>query len=110
LSSPVASSVIGGIKIISIAVATIFDIRRRHSQAASAGVGASQPMLDDGTVVQSSSGSPPTMKVYVCVFMSHAAEITCLQAPFSSRNEERDRARTRENVEAPGEVARAGAG
>ena len=61
--------------IISIAVATIFYLRRRHSQAASAGVGASQPMPDNGTVVQSSSGSPPTMKVYIRVFMS-AAEIT----------------------------------
>ena len=83
MSSTVASSVIGGKAITSISVATISCLRRRHSQAASAGVGASQQMSDDGTVVQSSFGSPPTIKVYVRVFMSHAAEITCLHVPFS---------------------------
>jgi hypothetical protein len=33
-------------------------------------------LLNDGTVARSSSGSPLTMKFYVCVFMSHTAAIT----------------------------------
>ena len=47
-----------------------------------AGVGASQPMSGDGTVAQSPSGSPLTMKLYVRVFMSHAAAIMRPHAPF----------------------------
>jgi hypothetical protein len=65
----IAGGVIGGIAIISIAGAAIFYLRRRRSQAASAGVDyhASQPTLNDVTVAQPSPGSPQTMKFYVRV-------------------------------------------
>ena len=77
---------VGGLAITSIAVAAILYLRRRRSRAAPADVGASQPMLNDendGTVVQPSPRPPPlTMKLYVRVFMSHAAVIMCPHTPF----------------------------
>jgi hypothetical protein len=82
-AGPIAGGVIGGIAIISFAVAAIFYLRRRGSRAASADVNASQLTLNDGTVARLSSGSPPAMKFYVRVFMSHAAPVMCPHAPFS---------------------------
>jgi hypothetical protein len=49
-------------------ITAILYLRWRRSQAASAGVGASQPMQNDGAVAQSPSGTPPTMKLYVRAF------------------------------------------
>ena len=82
-AGPIAGGVIGGIALILIAVAAIFYLRRRRSRAASADVGASQYMTNDGVVAQSSSGSPVTMRFYVRVFMSHAAAVMYPHAPFS---------------------------
>ncbi|KAI0280142.1 hypothetical protein BGY98DRAFT_965886 [Russula aff. rugulosa BPL654] len=50
--------------IISIVVAAVFYLRRRRSQAAFAGVGASQPILNDGIVAQPSLGPSLTLKLY----------------------------------------------
>ncbi|KAI0275682.1 hypothetical protein BGY98DRAFT_991473 [Russula aff. rugulosa BPL654] len=64
----IAGGIIGGITIISITIAAIlFCIRRRSSQAASADVGASLLMPNDGTVMtvtQPSLGPPLTMRIY----------------------------------------------
>ncbi len=81
-AGPIIGGILIGVAIISIAVAAIFYLRRRRSRAVSAGVGASQPILNDGVVAQSSSGSPLTMRFYVRVFVSHAAAIICPHAPF----------------------------
>ena len=71
----IAGGVIGGIAIISIAGAAIFYLQRRRSRVASAGVDyhAYQPMLSDGAVAHSSSGSPQTMRFYVRVLISRPA-------------------------------------
>jgi hypothetical protein len=69
-AGPIAGGIIGGIATISIIVALILYLRRtrRRSQAAAAGVGASQPILNDGAVGKSPPGSPRTMRFYVRVF------------------------------------------
>ncbi len=78
----IAGGVVGGIAAISIAVAVILYLRGRRSRVVSAGVDASQPVLNDGMVTQSSTGSPLTMKFYVCVFVPHGAALVCPRVPF----------------------------
>jgi hypothetical protein len=60
----IAGGVVGGIAAFSVAVAVILYLRGRRSRMVSAGIEASQPMLNNGMVTQSSTGSPLTMKFY----------------------------------------------
>ncbi len=48
----------------------------------STGVDASQPVLNDEMVSQSSTGSPLTMKFYVRVFVPHGAALVCPRVLF----------------------------
>jgi len=60
----IASGVVAGIAGISITVSVILYIKLRRLRAVSAGVGASQPVPDDGVPVQSPPRSPLTMNFY----------------------------------------------